>query len=405
MTRQTQDPPPAAATRRAFALIARREIVTRLRSRVFRIATLVSVLILVGIAVAAKLTGGGPSYQDVGLTPGTASTATLLTATAAAVHVDIRTHDVDDAAGRAQVRDGKLDALLVGNPTSLQAVVKTDLDDGLRSVLQLVAQRTALDRQVSTLGGDPARVAAEISAATVTVTPLVPPKTDNSQQLAIGILASVLVYMALMLNGQAVAQGVVEEKTSRVVEILLATVRPWQLMIGKVLGLGIVGLIQVTVIALSGIAAGLATGSLNLPAAAALSTTIWLIVWFLLGYTAYSLAFAAVASLVSRQEDVAAVATPVTMLLVVGYVIGVSVLPSHPGSSFVATLSLIPIFAPTLMPVRLALGVVPAWQAAVSLAGIIAVIPLLLWLSARIYQNAVLRSGARIRLRDAWRTG
>jgi len=379
MTRQTQDPPPAAATRRAFALIARREIVTRLRSRVFRIATLVSVLILVGIAVAAKLTGGGPSYQDVGLTPGTASTATLLTATAAAVHVDIRTHDVDDAAGRAQVRDGKLDAL--------------------------VAQRTALDRQVSTLGGDPARVAAEISAATVTVTPLVPPKTDNSQQLAIGILASVLVYMALMLNGQAVAQGVVEEKTSRVVEILLATVRPWQLMIGKVLGLGIVGLIQVTVIALSGIAAGLATGSLNLPAAAALSTTIWLIVWFLLGYTAYSLAFAAVASLVSRQEDVAAVATPVTMLLVVGYVIGVSVLPSHPGSSFVATLSLIPIFAPTLMPVRLALGVVPAWQAAVSLAGIIAVIPLLLWLSARIYQNAVLRSGARIRLRDAWRTG
>ena len=129
----------------------------------------------------------------------------------------------------------------------------------------------------------------------------------------------------------------------------------------------------------------------------------WLIVWFLLGYAAYSLAFAAVASLVSRQEDVAAAVTPVLMLLIIGYVIGVSTLPSHPDSGFVATLSLIPVFAPTLMPVRLALGVVPAWQAVVSLAGIIAAIPLLLWLAARIYRNAVLRSGARVRLRDAWR--
>ena len=95
------------------------------------------------------------------------------------------------------------------------------------------------------------------------------------------------------------------------------------------------------------------------------------------------------------------VVTPVMILLIVGYVLGVSILPSTPGSGFVATLSLIPIFAPTLMPIRLALGVVPAWQAAVSLAGMIVIIPLLLWLSARIYQNAVLRSGARVKLRDA----
>jgi ABC-2 type transport system permease protein len=149
--------------------------------------------------------------------------------------------------------------------------------------------------------------------------------------------------------------------------------------------------------------AGTATGSLHLHASGAASTIVWLIVWFLLGYAAYSLAFAGVASLVSRQEDVASVVTPVLMLLIVGYVIGISILPSTPGSGFVAALSLIPIFAPTLMPVRLALGVVPAWQAAVSLAGMIVVIPLLLWLSARIYQNAVLRSGARVKLREAWR--
>jgi ABC-2 type transport system permease protein len=387
----------------AVGMIARREIVTRLRSRVLRIATLVSVLILVGIAVAAKLTGSSPSALEVGVTPAAAPTTSTLVAIAESMHVDLRTHDVDDAAGRRQVRDGNLDALLVGDATAVQVVVKTDLDDGLRSVLQVLSQQGALDQQVSALGGDPARVSAAISAATVTITPLVSPKSSNSQQLAIGILTSVLIYMALLLNGQAVAQGVVEEKTSRVVEILLATVRPWQLMIGKVLGLGVIGLLQVAVIALSGIGAGLATGSLHLHAGAAFSTIVWLVVWFLLGYAAYSLAFAAVASLVSRQEEVAAAVTPVMMLLIIGYVIGISILPSNPDSGFVATLSLIPIFAPTLMPVRLALGVVPAWQAAVSLAGIIAIIPILLWLSARIYRNAVLRSGARVKLRDAWR--
>jgi ABC-2 type transport system permease protein len=398
-------PAPAASTRRAVGLIAGREIVTRLRSKVLRIATAVMILILVAIALVAKLSGGSSADQNVGLTPGTASLSGVLTATAQALHVGIRTYDVDDPTGRRQVRDGTLDALLVGDATSVRVIVKTDLDDGVRSVLQLVAQRVALDRQVSALGGNPDTVSSAISAAAVAVTPLVPPKTGTSRQLAVGILTSVLIYLALLLNGQAVAQGVVEEKTSRVVEVLLSTVRPWQLMIGKVLGLGVVGLIQVAVIALSGVAAGIATGSLDLPAAATLSVVAWLVVWFLLGYAAYSLAFAGAAALVSRQEDVAAVTTPVLMLLVVGYIIGVSVLPAHPDSPLVATLSLIPIFAPTLMPVRLALGVVPAWQAAVSLAGMIAVIPLLLWLSARIYRNAVLRGGARVRLREAWLAG
>jgi ABC-2 type transport system permease protein len=388
----------------AIGLIARREIATRLRSKAFRIATLLSVAILVAIAIISKLTGNGTDYVEVGITPGSAPLAAVVTTTARSIQVDVRTHDVDEATGRRQVRDGKLDALLTGSGTPVQVVVKSKIDDGLQSVLQLVAQRAALDQQVTSLGGDPAKVAAAISTASVQVHPLEPPKKSNAQQLVIGILTSVLIYMALLLNGQAVAQGVVEEKTSRVVEILLATVRPWQLMIGKVIGLGTVGLIQVAIIAASGVVAGAATGALHLHVSAAAGTIIWLIVWFLLGYTAYAFAFAAVASLVSRQEEVASAVTPVLMLLIVGYVIGISILPSQPDSGLVAALSLIPVFAPTLMPVRLALGVVPAWQAAVSVAGMIVIIPLLLWLSARIYRNAVLRSGARVKLRDAWRT-
>jgi ABC-2 type transport system permease protein len=388
----------------AIGLIARREIVTRLRSKVFRIATIVSVVILVGIALISKLTGNGPDYLDVGVTPAAAPLAGVLTTTARSIDFNVRIHAVDDAGGRQQVRDGKLDALLTGGGTPVPVVVKSKLDGGLQSALQLVAQRAALDQQVSALGGDPARVASAVSTAGVRVNALEPPKKSNAQQLVIGILTSVLIYMALLLNGQAVAQGVVEEKTSRVVEILLATVRPWQLMVGKVVGLGTVGLIQVAVIAAAGVIAGTATGALHLHAGSATGTIIWLIVWFLLGYTAFAFAFAGVASLVSRQEEVASAVTPVMMLLIVGYVIGVSILPSNPESGLVAALSLIPVFAPTLMPVRLALGVVPAWQAVISVAGMVVIIPLLLWLAARIYRNAVLRSGARVKLREAWRS-
>jgi ABC-2 type transport system permease protein len=384
-------------------LIAGREIVTRLRSKVFRIATIISVVILVGIALISKVAGHGPDYEDVGVTPAAGPLAGVVTTTAQSIQVNVRVHAVDEATGRQQVRDGKLDALLTGSGAPVQVVVKSKLDDGLQSVLQLVAQRATLDQQVTSLGGDPAKVAAAVGTASMAVSALEPPKKANSQQLLIGILTSVLIYMALLLNGQAVAQGVVEEKTSRVVEILLATVRPWQLMIGKVVGLGTVGLIQVAIIAASGVVAGTATGALHLHLTAAVSTIVWLVVWFLLGYTAYAFAFAAVASLVSRQEEVASAVTPVLMLLIIGYVIGISILPSDPGSGLVAVLSLIPVFAPTLMPVRLALGVVPAWQAAVSVAGMVVIIPLLLWLSARIYRNAVLRSGARVKLRDAWR--
>jgi ABC-2 type transport system permease protein len=174
-------------------------------------------------------------------------------------------------------------------------------------------------------------------------------------------------------------------------------------MAGKVVGIGVVGLIQVAVIGVAGIVSGFATGSLSIPASAAASTIIWLVVWFLLGFVAYALAFAAVAALVSRQEDVASVVTPVLMFLIIGYVLGVSILPASPDSPLIKVMSLIPLFAPTLMPMRIAMGGVPAWQMIVSVGGIAVLIPLLVWLAGRIYRNAVVRSGARVRLSDAWR--
>jgi ABC-2 type transport system permease protein len=149
--------------------------------------------------------------------------------------------------------------------------------------------------------------------------------------------------------------------------------------------------------------AGLAIGVLTISVSAAFSTVIWLLVWFLLGFVMYSLVFAALAALVSRQEDVGGVISPVLMVLILGYVLGVSILPNDPGNRLCEVLSVIPVFAPTLMPMRLAMGGVPAWEAALAMLLVVAAIPAMVWLSGRIYRNAVVRSGARVRLADALR--
>ncbi len=389
----------------AVWLIARREVTTRLRSRAYQIATLVLVVILVGLAVVLKLiSGGGGSDFTVGLTSNDASLAAPLHASAASISQTVTTKIVaDEATGRAEVSDGKLDALLVGDGSTVQVIVNRDLNDTLGNALRVLAGQLAFSRQITSLGGSPQAVQAAVASAPVTVTSLKPPHTYDTQRLVLGIVAGILIYLSLLINGQAVAQGVVEEKSSRVVELLLATVRPWQLMAGKVTGIGIVGLLQIIVIGAAGVAAGLLTGVLTISVSAAASTVVWLIVWYLLGFFAYALAFAAVAALVSRQEDVNGVVTPVLMFVIIGYVLGISILPSNPGSPLIETMSLIPTFAPTLMPMRLAMGGVPVWESIVAVAGILVIIPALIWLSGRIYRNAVVRSGARVKLRDAWR--
>jgi ABC-2 type transport system permease protein len=142
---------------------------------------------------------------------------------------------------------------------------------------------------------------------------------------------------------------------------------------------------------------------MTIPASASDCTVLGLVVWYVLGFVAYALTFAAAAATVSRQEDVSGVITPILMLVIVGYVLGVSILPGDPSSGLIETLSMLPMFAPTLMPMRVAMGGVPVWQLAVAVGGMVVVIPLLVLLSARIYRNAVLRSGARVKLREAWR--
>ena len=375
---------------------------TRLRSKAFRISTAVTLLLLIGFAIVMRFATGGADIT-VGISGQNAGLEAPLRATAGALDLRIDTRTVDEAAGRTQVANGDLDALLVGDGQRVRVVVKKDLDKNLGSVLNVLASRLALSQEITRLGGDPVQVNTAVADAKVDVASLQAPYPYQSQQLVLGVIAGILIYMSLLLNGQSVAQGVVEEKSSRVVELLLATIRPWQLMAGKVAGIGIVGLIQMAVIGIVGVSAGQLIGVLNISASAAVGTVIWLVVWFLLGFVMYSLVFAALAALVSRQEDVNGVITPALLFVVLGYVLGILILPSDPGNRLCEVLSVIPLFAPTLMPMRLAMGGVPVWEATLAVLLALVTIPALVWLSGRIYRNAVVRTGARVKLADALR--
>jgi ABC-2 type transport system permease protein len=387
----------------AVSLVAGREINTKLRSKAFVITTVATLVLLVGFALVMKAIGGG-SDATVGFTSETAAMAKPFAAIADSVGESVDTKTVSgEQQGRDQVSDGSLDALVVGDGQSVHVVVKKDIDDSLRNAFNVLAGQLALSQEITKLGGDPAQVGATVAGAKAEVQQLEKPYPYDPQQLVLGIVAGILIYMSLLINGQQVAQGVVEEKSSRVVELLLSTIRPWQLMAGKVLGIGLCGLIQMVVIGGVGLAAALSLDVLTISVTAAVGTVVWLVVWYLLGFLMYSLVFAGLGALVSRQEDVGGVIAPALMFVILGYVIGISVLPSDPDNKLAEVLSVIPVFAPTLMPMRLAMGGVPVWEAVLSVVLVVAMIPALVWLAGKIYANAVMRSGARVKLTEALR--
>jgi ABC-2 type transport system permease protein len=174
-------------------------------------------------------------------------------------------------------------------------------------------------------------------------------------------------------------------------------------MAGKVIGVGCVGLFQLAVYAAVAVPLAATTGVLHLPASVAAGSALWSLLWFLLGFGLYALLFAAAGALVSRQEDVAGVTTPLAMLIIIPYVIGISVLPGNPHSTLLAVLSVIPLTAPLIMPMLIAAGTAAGWQIALAVVLVAATIGGLVRLTGRVYAGAIRLTGSRVRLRDALR--
>jgi ABC-2 type transport system permease protein len=389
-------------SREAIALIAGRELRVRVRSKVFKILLGVTAAAAVAMPLIFHLVGHSSKPAKIAVVQQDAALAPTLRATAAALGQNVAVSVVPDRqAGVDEVQSGTVAALAESGPQGIEATVKSTLSASLTQVFTLVGQRQALNAQISGLGGDPARVEAAVAAGAVHVTALQAADPQDGQRIAIAIFAGLLLYLTLMVVGQAVAQGVVEEKSSRVVELLLSTVEPWQLLAGKVLGTGALGLVQLVVPGVLGIGVGLGTGAISLSLGSSLGPVAWALVWYAAGFALYALVFAALGATVSRQEDVGGIMLPATVPLILAWVVGISVVPSDPSSGLAAWLSMLPPCAPVLMPMRIAMGTAPLWQVLLSLVLTIAFSVLLLRFAGRIYRNSVLRSGARVPLREA----
>jgi ABC-2 type transport system permease protein len=385
------------------SLIALRELNAKLRTRSFVISTAVSIAILAAF-VLTQSNLGGTGKTVIGLNGQAIAISGQLTEAAGRLGREIDTREITDPdAGAAMVDDGDLDALITGPPSGLRILVKNNLDADLRIALDGIVQQEVLKGRLAAIEDlDADQVLDTVARAHVDVRSVDAPDPQRDQRLTIALLIIGLLYVSLVLNGTMVAQGVVEEKSNRVVELLLSTVRPRQLLAGKILGLGLVGLIQLAIISGVGLIVSVATGALTIPGVAA-STLFWGMLWYLLGFFLYATVFAAAAALVSRQEEVQSVVMPITLILVLAFIVGIAVAAQDETTTAGIVLSLIPPLSPMLLPSQIALGTAHAWQIATAIALTLASTGLLTRLAGRIYANSVLHLGTRVRLRDALR--
>jgi ABC-2 type transport system permease protein len=388
---------------RTVFLVARREFLTRARTRFFLIGTLLFMALLAGyIVLQAYVIGKMVPTVKVGFTPSTQALASPLSQVANAEGVKVVTSTVaGPAAGEAAVSAGKLDAAVSGDPTAPEVAVKDQLDPTVAATLQELVKQVALNQALTSAGADAAAINARVAAAGIHVKLLDPNAQVRAARTVVGIFVAVLLYVSLVLYGQFVAAGVVEEKQNRIIEILLSTVRPRQLLFGKVLGIGLVGLVQLVLLGAVALITVSRTQVISVPDVGVVAVLGGLM-WFVLGFVFYALIYAAAGSLVSRQEDLGAVTGPLSMLIVGTYLAFFWVI-ANPGNPVAALLSMLPAFAPVLMPARMATGDFQLWQLLVAVALTLLSIFAVNWLAARIYVNSVLHIGTRVRLSQAWR--
>ena len=388
---------------RTFLLVVRREFITRVRSRFFIFGTIVFMALLAGyITLQALVLSKATTTVKVGFTSDAQVLAQPLRTAASTEGVKVELSSIPDIrSGNDKVRSGSLDAFVSGDPASPHVAVKDDLNPTVAAILGALVKQVALNKALTAAGADPAAIEGTVAKASIQLVYLDPQAAVKTQRLVVGVFVAALLYVTLVVYGQLVAAGVVEEKANRIIEILLATVRPRQLLLGKVVGIGLVGMVQLTLLAVTALVAVSRTQVINVPDVG-VTAILGGLLWFVLGFILYALVYAAAGSMVSRQEDLGAVTAPLTMLILITYLVFFWV-EANPTNPLGITLSMIPPFAVVLMPARIATGDAQLWQVAIAVVLTLVEIAALNALAARIYTNSVLRIGTRVRLTQAWR--
>jgi ABC-2 type transport system permease protein len=383
------------------ALVAHREISTRVRERSFIVSTIITLLIIVAVVVLPALFDRDNDEVTIGLVGDTGTVEPALRQASGVQEVTLTVQRyADEPAARAAVTAGDVDAAFL---TVDRVLVEEDLDGKTEQVVQAAYQQAAATERLNAAGIDPAAATRALTVPPLGVTSLDPPDPEADARRGAAYFGVLLLYFQLFGYGIWVALGVVEEKTSRVVELLLATLRPWQLLAGKVIGIGLLGLGQLVLTGVVGVTAAITTGFVDVPSGI-LGVAGQVLVWFLLGFAFYACLFAALASLVSRQEEVQNVTTPLSVLLMGSFFLAIATLGS-PDSTLVRVTSIVPPFSTMMMPIRWAAGEAPLWELGLAIGLMLVVLVVLVRFAGWVYAGAVLRSGPRVKLSEALSAG
>ena len=384
---------------RLTAIVAQREIRQRMRSRAFAVSTIMLLLVVAAGVTIPAILAHSSKPQRVGVVgaqvtamAGIVREAGHLTGTAVTV-----VPEPSLAAAETALRAGTLDAALVDDSEVVvkQVQVASGSGGGLPSAIADVAGLSRLIGQLPP--------GASAHGVTLPVRGLTAPSASLSRRLT-GLFTVVLVWILISAYGSQIAMGVGEEKQNRIVEVILASVRPIQLLVGKVFGIGLLALAQALLMVVVFLGLGAAVGS-SLVHGAAPGIVITGAIFLVLGYSFYCTAFAAAGSLVSRQSDVGTVVLPVQLPLIVAYALSYTVIYANGANVFYHVLGFLPPTAPIAMPVLYAAGDVPAWQAAVSAVLVAVGTAWMARTAATIYGRSVLRTGSRVRLREVLARG
>ncbi|SDL05484.1 ABC-2 type transport system permease protein [Glycomyces sambucus] len=381
---------------RGLMLVAGREIRVRGLSKSNVISLVVTVVIVGILAALPSLIGGDDSDTRVGLS---GDTAPAMQAQLEAMGgFDITVFDTADEAERA-VEDETVDAAVAdGSLFSLDGIGNED-----ETKIDAAWQTASVQTNLSDAGLSDQQIG---EALTVQPLEFVTLESEGGVSSTLdyftGLIISIIMFMMLMTPVQYIAMGVVEEKSSRIVEILLTSLKPWQLLGGKVIGLGVISLVNLIAMVAVGLGVSAATGMLSdLPpgtAGAAVSS----IGWWLIAFALFGTLAGGVGSLVSRQEESGSVLTPLIMSLTLSY-LGAIFLLNAPTSTFAEVLSIVPPFSGIAMPTRMAITEVPAWQIGLSALLLALAAAGALALGSQLYKRSVLYTGSRMKISEALR--
>ncbi len=376
-------------------LVAERGLVENLRSRSFKVVTaLLLLLSAAAVTLPLVLSDDGTTYTLATDGPAPAGMAEALDAAgeSGGFTVEYLSRDGEDGV-RQSVRDGDATAGLAGG------LIFTATDAG-GTFPVLVAQAVVSLESVRRM------IEAGLTPEQVTDLQTIRPpeqvavgRVDDADRSGVAVLVGIVLYIALTFAGTSIATTVATEKSTRISEVLLAVLRPSQILVGTVVAVGAITLGQLLVLTTPLAIAVRVTERIGLPPVATADLAL-AVVWFLLGFALYSFLFAATAALVNKVTEVSSAVMPVTLLLLAGYLLAITVVASDPSSPLSIVASFFPFSAPLAMPIRWASGEVPTGQLALSMALTAATAVLLVGVASSIYRRALLITGRRVRLRE-----